>query len=181
MKLNLGCGSKRIDGFIGVDKFDSDAVDILHDLEELPWPFEADSVDAVTMHHVLEHLGATTGVYLGIVKELYRVCRDGTEISIRVPHPRHSDFLNDPTHVRPVTPESWLLFSQKKCAERRAAGHADSALALFLGVDFEIARVGMVIEPDFVHLPREQIDHAVRTLNNVAKEISIDLKVVKHG
>ncbi len=44
---------------------------------------------------------------------MYRVCRDGAVISISVPHPRHDDFINDPTHVRVVTPELLNLFNKK--------------------------------------------------------------------
>ena len=39
MKLNLGCGNKKKDGFIGVDKFPCDAVDVISDLSER-LPFE---------------------------------------------------------------------------------------------------------------------------------------------
>lgn len=177
MKLNLGCGNKRIDGFFGVDKFASDAVDVVHDLEVLPWPWGTDSVEAVMMHHVLEHLGEQTSVYLGIIRELYRVCRHGAVIKIRVPHPRHSDFLNDPTHVRPITAESFLLFSQKMCRERIAGGFADTPLAIHLGVDFEITHVGAMLEPEWHG--HENLDWAVLVFNNVVKEVSINLKVIK--
>lgn len=32
MKLNLGCGNKRREGFIGVDRYPCDAVDIIANL-----------------------------------------------------------------------------------------------------------------------------------------------------
>ena len=37
------------------------------------------------------------------MKELYRISCDQANIHISVPHPRHDDFLADPTHVRPIT------------------------------------------------------------------------------
>jgi CheY-like chemotaxis protein len=90
------------------------------------------------MEHVLEHLGRDTDIYLGIFRELHRVCRDGAQIRIVVPHPRHDVFLNDPTHVRAVTRESLELFSLAKNREWAASGAANTQLARFLGIDFEI-------------------------------------------
>ena len=62
-------------------------------LEKLPWPWADDSVQEMRFSHVLEHLGADATTYLSIIKELYRVCRDGAQIFIVVPHPRHDHFL----------------------------------------------------------------------------------------
>ena len=77
MRLNLGCGQDKRDGWTNVDKMAAAEPDQVVDLEELPWPWPDSSVEEVAMKHVLEHLGAETDVYLGIIKELYRVCRHG--------------------------------------------------------------------------------------------------------
>jgi predicted SAM-dependent methyltransferase len=105
MRLNLGCGNRKLQGWRNVDKVPDCSPDELVDLEQLPWPWPDNSVDEIFLSHVLEHLGQATDVYLGIIKELYRVCRDGATITIIVPHPRHDHFLTDPTHVRAVTAE----------------------------------------------------------------------------
>ena len=89
MKLNLGCGNYKMDGFFNVDKFAYCEPDEVVDLEVFPWPWADNAVDEVVMSHVLEHLGQETKVYFGIIKELYRVCGDGAEVRIAVPHPRH--------------------------------------------------------------------------------------------
>ena len=117
MRLNLGCGDKRMPGWRNVDKIAMCNPDEVVDLERLPWPWPDDSVEEILLSHVLEHIGQTPDVYLGIIKEIYRVCRDGAKITIVVPHPRHDHFLQDPTHVRVVTPEGLNMFSQ--AANRR--------------------------------------------------------------
>src|SRR4051812_28847226 len=120
LKLNLGSGQNPKPGYINVDKFGSP--DVTCDLEQFPWPWEDNSVGEVEMFHVLEHLGESTATFMGIIKELYRVCRDGAMMRISVPHPRCDDFLNDPTHVRPITPEVMSLFSKRLNEEWKRLG-----------------------------------------------------------
>jgi hypothetical protein len=185
MRLNLGCGSKKFPGWINVDKLVTSATDQVFDLEKFPWPWPDDSVDEVAMAHVLEHLGAETAVYLGIIKELYRVCRDGAKIFIAVPHPRHDTFISDPTHVRPIVPESLLLFSQAANREWIASGVANTPLGLYIGVDFEILSTNLKLEPHWHdQLERKTITaaelrHAICSYNNVVKQINITMSPVK--
>jgi len=73
MKLNLGCGEVKHDGYINVDKYDIFEPDVVQDLEKFPWAFEDNSVDEIIMHHVLEHLGQTTEEYMNILAELHRI------------------------------------------------------------------------------------------------------------
>jgi predicted SAM-dependent methyltransferase len=89
MKLNLGCGHNRLQGWTNVDMFQECSPDVVVDLESLPWPWADASVERVLFNHSLEHLGQDSRTFLGMMKELYRVCQDGAEIEINVPHPRH--------------------------------------------------------------------------------------------
>jgi SAM-dependent methyltransferase len=185
MRLNLGCGNKHMDGWVNVDKFATPAVDQVLDLEKFPWPWPDDSVDEVLLFHVLEHLGAQTDTYLGIFKELYRVCRDGATILIAVPHPRHDSFISDPTHVRPITPEGINLFSQAANREWIAAKAANTPLGIYIGVDFLIESVNWKVEPawkdrfDRKEITERELEHAVRTYNNVVKAIEMILRPIK--
>ena len=114
MKLNMGCGQNKIDGYLNIDKHIECKPDLQFDLEKFPWPFKNSEVNEVLFNHSLEHIGADTDVFLNIMKELYRVCNADAKIQINVPHPRHDNFINDPTHVRIITPETFALFSKKK-------------------------------------------------------------------
>ena len=67
MRLNLGSGQHPQPGYINVDKFGSP--DVRADLEQFPWPWPDSSVREIVLTHVLEHLGQSTDVFLGIVKQ----------------------------------------------------------------------------------------------------------------
>jgi SAM-dependent methyltransferase len=183
VKLNLGCGHERLDGYLNVDRVGDPP--FTWDLESFPWPWPDSSAEEVRLHHVLEHLGATPAVYLRLIQELYRVCRDGAKVSITVPHPRHDDFLVDPTHVRPILPESFQLFSKKKCLEWVARGVSNSTLALWLDVDLEIDRVTHTLDPlwhaqlQAGKLKAEELSVMAQQIHNVIKETLIELRVVK--
>ncbi len=113
MRLNLGCGFKKLDGgFINVDHSALCKPDQLLDLENLSWPWEDSSVEEIVMSHVLEHLGQNPKVFLGIIKELYRVLKPDALLRVTVPYPRSDGYLIDPTHVRPIMPQLFHLLSK---------------------------------------------------------------------
>jgi len=183
LRLNLGCGHRRREGFLNVDKFGEPDQKV--DLEQFPWPWPDSSVQEIVLQHVLEHLGQATDVYLKIIQEIYRVCRNGATIYIEVPHPRHDNFLGDPTHVRPITPQSLDLFSKKHNQASIAAGAASTTLAIYLNVDIEITSAIAVLEPAYLRemqagrLSQQQVEHLARTNNNVIIDFQIHCVVRK--
>jgi hypothetical protein len=185
MKLNLGCGFRRLDGYLNVDISEACHPDRVVDLESLPWPFEESSASEIALFHVLEHLGADSGVFLGIMKELHRVGEPGALLKIVLPHPHHDDFLIDPTHVRPIMPETFLLFSKAKNREWQKKNVSNTLLALYLDVDFEmVSSVFVLDEPWHSRLERKEIgDEEIREAlvrhNNVVKQFECVLRVIK--
>ena len=185
MKLNLGCGVKRVEGWVNVDKYPGLGPDVVHDLEVLPWPWADNSVSEVLLAHVLEHLGEQTEIFLGIMGELYRICRPGAVIHVVVPHPRHDDFINDPTHVRAITPEVMTLFDRRANLEWQRSGAANSQLALVLGVDFVLAHVELLPTNEWRERLRlgevtlAELESARMSQLNVIREIGMRLTVRK--
>jgi hypothetical protein len=185
MRLNLGCGGKILPGWVNVDKFDTCGPDQVVDLEQFPWPWEDNAVTEVLMSHVLEHLGARTDTYLGIIKELYRVCSDGAAITIVVPHPRHDNYLGDPTHVRPIVPDNLMLFSQKFNRECLARGAANTPLGLYLGVDFTVETINYDLGAHWRELHEAkkitsaELQNAIQSFNNVVQQITMTVRAIK--
>lgn len=183
LKLNLGCGRNPLAGYVNADKEGDPEVKV--DLEREGWPWPDSSAEEVVLNHVLEHIGALPEDFLYFMKELYRVCAHGALVKIAVPHPRHDHFLGDPTHVRAITPEVLSLFSKTNCQHWAKQRAANTPLALYLGVDFEIVRKSITLEPRYHEalesgaLSALQIDEALRERNNVASEIRVTLRVVK--
>ncbi len=185
MKLNLGCGSNHLTGWLNIDKYEQAHPDCVMDLEVLPWPLPDACADEVLLKHVLEHVGRDSDTFLGIMRELYRVCAPGAAVRILVPHPRHQDFLQDPTHVRPIVPEMFLHWSLQTNREWQAKGLPGTPLAIYQRVDFRIVSVTLRLDAlwqrwlDEDPARRGEIDHVIRTHNNVVQEIEVVLRAEK--
>src|SRR3989338_7737719 len=96
--LNLGCGRTRIPDSLGVDiRKIGTYVDIVHDLDLLPYPFNNNSVNEIHMYHVLEHVHEP----LKKMEELYRILKLGGLVYLRVPHFSSMGAFSDITHIRP--------------------------------------------------------------------------------
>ncbi len=186
MKLNLGCGHNHFEGFLNVDKELETKPDQQVDLEVFPWPFDDNIAEEIILSHVLEHLGSDPQVFLGIIKELYRVCSDGASVAITVPHPRHDTYLADPTHVRPIIPELLNLFSKSLNLEWKAMGAANTTFALFLDVDFKIEKIELTLDKiiqeqfDDGHLTQEDLNVLMKTHNNIVQTQKMILRAIKN-
>jgi predicted SAM-dependent methyltransferase len=185
MRLNLGCGDARMDGYLNVDKEAGCKPDKILDLEVFPWDFKDNSVDQIILCHILEHLGQTSQTYLLIMRELYRICKAGAKIDIKVPHPRHDDFITDPTHVRPILPGQFYMYSKKQNKEWREQGVANTPLADYLDIDFEVEDVTWVLDNRWLQrlqdgkITSEELAEKAEHEFNIIKEVHIQLKVVK--
>jgi predicted SAM-dependent methyltransferase len=187
MKLNLGCGYNRQEGFVNVDASPACGPDEVVDLEAFPWPWPDNSAEVAVFHHSLEHMGGDPKVFLRLMQELYRVCAPGARVVIVVPHPRSDNFLGDPTHVRPITPQMLTLFDRELNDEWKAKGYSNTPLAHYLGVDFHVEKHHIVVNASYQRrmqageLTADELSTMLRTQYNIADEIRIELSVRKPG
>lgn len=130
LKLDLGCGKNKRDGFVGVDSRPFPGVDITFDLVQqkrdgsfLKWMWNDSSVAEAHCSHFIEHLTPPQRIHF--VNELYRVLVPGGTCYCLVPHWASARAYGDLTHQWPPVSEFWLPYLN---AEWRAANapHNDS-------------------------------------------------------
>ena len=107
-------------------------------------------------------------------------------IKIIVPHPRHDEFISDPTHVRPITILGLQLFDKDLNLKWEKQKGANTPLALINNVNFKVKNVRYNLDSNYLkkfennNIDKSQVDKDVRELNNVVKEMVIDWEVIKN-
>ncbi|NER23592.1 MAG: glycosyltransferase [Symploca sp. SIO1C2] len=94
LRLDLGCGPRKTEGFVGVDIYDWEGVDVVADLTQR-FPFPDDSVDEIRAYDIIEHLPDR----LHTMNEIWRICKPEAIVDILVPSTDGRGAFQDPTHV----------------------------------------------------------------------------------
>jgi spore maturation protein CgeB len=94
LRLDLGCGPRKTEGFIGVDIHDWEGVDVVADLTRR-FPFSDSSVDEIKAYDVIEHLPDR----LHTMNEMWRIGKPEAIVDILVPSTDGRGAFQDPTHV----------------------------------------------------------------------------------
>jgi len=194
MKINIGSGLRRIDGYVNIDDDPLVNPEYLINLDDvnIKLPFDDSTVEAVHAHHILEHIGDG---FIPLMQELYRVCQHGAIIDIEAPHHFHEVYYADPTHKRPITLNGMRLFSKKYNQENIDRFGASSGIGIKYDVNFEVvwydyryddfykpmidnynnrkAQNQITPEEDFM------ITRLFREATNVATDVMMKLVVVK--
>jgi SAM-dependent methyltransferase len=108
LKLNLGCGTHALHGYINVDRLALPGVNRVWNLENTPLPFESDCAVEIVCDHVLEHIIN----FVPLMEDLHRICRNGAVVKIFVPYYKYEGAFRDPTHVRFFTEHSFEYFAE---------------------------------------------------------------------
>ena len=93
-RINLGCGNKRLEGFIGADRFRCSGADLLCDITR-SLPFHDDSVDEYLLDNLIEHVLDIPA----LMAEIVRTARNGASVAIITPHFSSLSSWKDPTHI----------------------------------------------------------------------------------
>ncbi len=93
--LDIGAGRDRsAPGAVTVDRNAGTHPDIVHDLDQYPWPIETGSFDTIVCKEVIEHLADIVRA----MEELHRIGRPGARVHITTPHFSCANSFTDPTH-----------------------------------------------------------------------------------
>jgi predicted SAM-dependent methyltransferase len=162
-KLDLGCGKKKQEGFIGVDKVQMDGVDVVWDLENFPWPFDDESIDEIYCSHYVEH----TSDLIRFMDEVYRILKQGHDCTILAPYYNSIEAWRDPTHKRAISEQTFDYFD-KAWREKRALGHYDIKSDFLKTHEF-------ILNPEWKMRSEEARNFAIRHYTNVVEELRITL------
>jgi len=192
MKINIGSGFKRYDGFLNIDDDPLVNPDYLLNIETDPLPFEDNSVDEIRAYHIMEHIGEG---FIPFMKELYRVCKNDALLDIIVPHHLHDSFWGDPTHRRPITVNVMYHFSKKWCLQQQETWGSSNGMAGKYNIDFDMEHYEFVPDSfyneliDSIHKKRNEgklthdenfmFERLMREATNVMITTKIKMRAVK--
>lgn len=81
--LNLGCGLSKFEGMINVDSDSEVKPDIIHDITNIPLPFETSTISTVYLLHTIEHL--TEEKQINVLMDIRRVLVPKGKVVISYP------------------------------------------------------------------------------------------------
>lgn len=164
VRIDLGCGNAKRDGFIGLDYMEGPQVDHVVNLTSDRYPFEDNSVDEVFSSHFLEHIEEPNHVF----SEIGRICRDGAHIEFWTPYAfSNGAFVYG--HVMFLTEEPWMHF---------CVLHRDHHTAM-LGGRWQLTHLHFVLTPEAAaDLDRYGVsmDYAVKYLKGVVFELGVEIE-----
>lgn len=109
IQLDIGCGGNKQKGFVGMDIRAIDGVDIVHDVEQTPYPLPNECCSVVLASHIIEHICPKRLV--DVVNEWWRLLKPGGQAWIAMPYGTSYGYHQDPTHCASRNEATWLYFT----------------------------------------------------------------------
>lgn len=162
MKLDLGCGKNKREGFIGVDTIKFDGVDVVLDVGTDRWPWEDGSVEEVHCSHMVEHLTALQRIHFA--NELYRVLKVGGKALVITPHWASTRAFGDLTHQWPPVSEFWYFYLNKGWRDVNAPHNVDYTC------DFDFTH-GHGLHPSLTVRNQEMQQYAISWYKDAATDL----------
>jgi len=168
LNIDFGCGSKKKEGFLGVDSINFPGVDLVLDIGKAKWPWSNESIKEAHASHFIEHLTAHERIHF--VNELHRILVPEGKCTIIVPHWASCRAYGDPTHVWPPVSEFWFYYLNKEWRAGNAP-HTDKEF-MTLGFDchFE-ATWGYSLRQDVATRNQEYQVFAMNNYKEVCQDI----------
>lgn len=172
LRLDLGAGPHKKEGFHGVDATAFEGIDTVWDLRKTPWPWKDASVAEAHASHFLEHL--TSMQRCAFFNELYRILVPGGTCQIITPHWNSCRAYGDPTHQWPPVSE-FLWYYLSRDWRLQNAPHTD---AKYLPGGFDcnfVATWGYALRQDLTLWNQERQQYAIANYKEVCQDTICNL------
>ena len=121
IRLDVACGNNKNKGFIGLDIQKLDGVDIVHDIEVVPYPLPSECCSLILASHIVEHICPKK--FLNVMNELWRIMKFDGQLAIAAPYGGSPGFQQDPTHcfsedTEVLTEKGWELIEDVKLGQK---------------------------------------------------------------
>ena len=110
IRLCIGGGHTPQPGFVNLDIRKLPEVDIVQDVEDIPWKLPKECVVMAVCSHLVEHINPHKFGFINFMNEMWRVMKVGGELAIACPHGSSQGFLQDPTHCNALNENTWAYF-----------------------------------------------------------------------
>lgn len=175
MKLNLGAGNDIRAGFVNHDIAELPGINVVHNLNIYPWPWNDAEFDEIVANDLLEHLDD----FMKSMEELFRILKPGGIVKVKVPYWNSVTCHADPTHKRGFHEMRFHFFDPDSplCKERAYYTHAR----------FHVEKEAFIIAPFFPYIPipglrlirvhRKISKRIIGFIGNLFSNIILDLEV----
>jgi predicted SAM-dependent methyltransferase len=159
-KYIFGAGTRPHvgEGFINVDRLNLPGIDVIHDLDTYPYPFEIGSGLHINATHVIEHLSDVPK----FMDECWRILQPGGTLYLETPHAKDIALsFSDPTHKQHLTEHSFINYFTLEGVEK--FGYSQFAWSIL-----HIETVNGVIFVHLMPIPTECYqDEILRRINKL--------------
>lgn len=166
-------------GWVNLDSADLPGVDVVHDVENLPLPFDNDQFDQIRCDNILEHVE-----YIPTLKDLHRILKPGGQLTIRVPHFTSRNNYVDPTHKKRFSIETLDFFVDESSVAREKGYYFDFHFSKMNQRKIKFLKKGLfwpnrLIEPLVNYSPKTQFLYESSCLCRLFPANDIVVELVK--
>ncbi|WP_440931017.1 class I SAM-dependent methyltransferase [Candidatus Pelagibacter sp.] len=174
-KLNLGSGNEIKEDFINVDFKQDINVDVVHNLNNFPWPFENNTFSEVLAENVIEHLDD----FMKVMEEIYRVTKQDSLIKISVPYWNSSYAYIDPTHKKGFHELTFSFFDPESpyCKQRPYYSKARFKVKSFSYVIAPFAPYFLLPFVKNIEIKNKILKKIIGLVGNIFSNIILELRV----
>lgn len=117
VKIDLGCGTEKESGFIGIDNRKLKGVDIVFDLESGLWPLPDGCATLVMARNIIEYIEPRK--FIGFMDNAWKLLKIDGQMLILTPYSGSTSWHTDPLIVNGCTARTWDYFDPDREAYKK--------------------------------------------------------------